>query len=56
MRQNDDSSASELALAEQKKRAKREKAAEKRRKKTRDKHRAQGLEHIRKYRRDSRHS
>ena len=45
MRQNDGSSVSEQALAEQKKRAKRERAAEKRRKKTRDKHRAQGLEH-----------
>jgi hypothetical protein len=50
MRQNDDPSVSELALAEQKKRAKRERAAEKRRKKTRDKHRSQGLEHTRKYR------
>ena len=46
MRQNDDPSASELALAEQKKRAKRERTAEKRRKKTRDKHCAQGLEHL----------
>jgi len=45
-------SVSEQALAEQKKRAKRERAAEKRRKKTRDKHRAQGLEHVRNYRRD----
>ncbi len=54
MSQNDGSSVSEQALAEQKKRAKREKAAEKRRKKTRDKHRAQGLEHTRKYRRGSR--
>jgi len=35
----------EQALAERKKRAKREREAEKRRKKTRDKHRAQGLEH-----------
>jgi len=52
MSQNDGSSASEHVLAEQKKRAKRERAAEKRRKKTRDKHRAQGLEHVRKYRRD----
>jgi len=51
MRQNDDLSVSEQALAEQKKRAKRERAAEKRRKKTRDKHRAQGLEHIKKCRR-----
>jgi len=51
MRQKDGSSVSEQALAEQKKRAKRERAAEKRRKKTRDKHRAQGLEHTRKYRR-----
>ena len=50
MSQNDGSSVSEQALAEQKKRAKRERAAEKRRKKTRDKHRAQGLEHTRKYR------
>jgi hypothetical protein len=50
MRQNDDPSVSEQALVEQKKRAKRERAAEKRRKKTRDKHRAQGLEHTRKYR------
>ncbi len=50
MIQNDDSSISEQVLAEQKKRAKRERAAEKRRKKTRDKHRAQGLEHTRKYR------
>jgi regulator of protease activity HflC (stomatin/prohibitin superfamily) len=49
MRQNDCSSVSEQVLAEQKKRAKRERAAEKRRKKTRDKHRAQGLEHTRKY-------
>ena len=52
MRQNDGSSVSEQALAEQKKRAKRERAAEKRRKKTRDKHRSLGLEHVRKYRRD----
>ena len=37
MRQNDGSSVSEQALAEQKKRAKRERAAEKRRKKTHDK-------------------
>ena len=44
---------SEQVLAEQKKRAKKERAAEKRRKKTRDKHRAQGLEHIRKYRQGS---
>ncbi len=54
MRQNHDPRVNEHALAEQKKRAKRERAAEKRRKKTRDKHRAQGLEHTRKYRRDSR--
>ena len=54
MSQNDGSSVSEQVLAEQKKRAKRERVAEKRRKKTRDKHRAQGLEHTRKYRRDSR--
>ncbi len=40
--QNDGLRASEQALAEQKKRAKRERAAEKLRKKTRDKHRAQG--------------
>ena len=52
MRQNHDPGASEQELAEKKKRAKRERAAEKRRKKTRDKHCAQGLEHIRKYRRD----
>jgi len=52
MRQNDGLRASEQALAEQKKQANRERAAEKRRKKTRDKHRAQGLEHIREYRRD----
>jgi hypothetical protein len=50
MRQNDDPSVSEQALAEQKKRTKGERAAEKRRKKTRDKHRAQGLEYTRKYR------
>jgi hypothetical protein len=54
MIQNDDPSISEQALAEQKKRAKREWVAEKRRKKTRDKHRAQGLEHTKKYRRGSR--
>ena len=52
MRQKDGSKANEQALAEQKKRTKRERAAEKRRKKTRDKHRAQGLEHTKKYRRD----
>ena len=52
MIQKDGSKANEQALAEQKKRAKRERAAEKRRKKTRDKHRAQGLEHTRKYRCD----
>jgi len=52
MRQNHDPKANEQALAEQKKRAKRERAAEKRRKKTRDKHRAQGLEHTKKYRLD----
>ena len=49
--QNDGLRVSEQALAEQKKRAKRERAAEKRRKKTRDKHRAQGLEHTEKHRR-----
>jgi hypothetical protein len=54
MIQNDGLGISEQALADQKKRAKRERAAEKRRKKTRDKHRAQGLEHTKKYRRDSR--
>ena len=54
MMQNHDLSVNEQVLAEQKKRAKRERAAEKRRKKTRDKHRAQGLEHTGKYRRDSR--
>ena len=54
MRQNDSIRVSEQALAEQKKRAKREMAAEKRRKKTRDKHRAQGLEHTRKYRSNGR--
>jgi hypothetical protein len=52
MIQNHDPRVNEQALAEQKKRAKRERAAEKRRKKTRDKHRAQGLEHVGKYRRD----
>lgn len=51
MMQNHDPRVNEQVLAEQKKRAKRERAAEKRRKKTRDKHRAQGLEHTRKYRR-----
>ncbi len=51
MIQNDPSRACDEALAEQKKRAKRERAAEKRRKKTCDKHRAQGLEHVREYRR-----
>ncbi len=51
MRQNHDPKVDEQVLAEQKKRAKRERAAEKRRKKTRDKHRAQGLEHTREYRR-----
>ena len=50
MSQNDGPRDSEQVLAEQKKRAKRERAAEKRHKKTRDKHRAQGLEHARKYR------
>jgi hypothetical protein len=50
MSQNDGLRASEQVLAEQKKQAKRERAAEKRRKKTRDKHCAQGLEHTRKYR------
>jgi len=49
MIQNDRLKVSEEALAEQKKRAKRERAAEKRREKTSDKHRAQGLEHTRKY-------
>ena len=49
MRQNHDPRVNEQVLAEQKKRAKRERAAEKRRKKTRDKHRAQGLEHTKKY-------
>ena len=49
--QNHDPKVDEQALAEQKKRTKRERAAGKRRKKTRDKHRAQGLEHTRKYRR-----
>ncbi len=49
MRQNHDPGVNELALAEQIKRAKRERAAERRRIKTRDKHRAQGLEHTRKY-------
>ena len=43
--QNRDLRVNEDALAEQKKRAKRERATEKRRKRTRDKHRAQGLEH-----------
>ena len=51
MMQNHDPRVNEQVLAEQKKRAKRESAAEKRRKKTRDKHRAQGLEHTRKNRR-----
>ena len=37
-------------MEDQRKRAKREKAAEKRRKKTRDKHRMQGLEHTKRYR------
>ena len=54
MRQNDGSSVSEQVLAEQKKRAKRERAAEKPRKMTRDKHRAQGLEHTKRHRRGSR--
>lgn len=45
MRQKDGSKANEQALAEQKKRAKGEREAEKRKKNTRDKHRAQGLEH-----------
>ena len=54
MTQNAGPRVSEEALAEHKKRAKRERAAEKRRKKTRDKHRAQGLEHARKYRRGGR--
>ena len=52
MIQNDGLRASEQVLAEQKKRAKRERAAEKSRKKTRDKHRAQGLEYTKKYRRN----
>ena len=52
MIQNYDPEVNEQVLAEQKKRAKRERVAEKRRKKTRDKHRAQGLEHTRKYRRN----
>jgi len=51
MSQNDGLGVSEQALGEQKKQAKRERAAEKRRKKTRDKHRAQGLEHTKKHRR-----
>jgi hypothetical protein len=51
MRQNHDPRVSEKALAGQKKQAKRERTAEKRRKKTREKHRAQGLEHTKKYRR-----
>ena len=54
MIQKPDPRVNEQVLAEQKKRAKRERAAEKRRKKTRNKHRAQGLEHTRKYRRGSR--
>ena len=52
MRQNHDPRVNEQVLAEQKKRAKRERAAEKRRKKTRDKHRALGLEHTKQYRSD----
>ena len=44
---------SRQALTEQKNRVKRDREAEKRRKKTPDKHRAQGLEHTRKYRRGS---
>ena len=52
MRQNHDPKVDEQTLTEQRKRAKRERAAENRRKKTRDKHRAQGLEHTRKYRLD----
>ena len=52
MIQNDSPRVNEQALAEQKKRAKRERPAEKRRKKARDKHGAQGLEHVGKYRRD----
>ncbi len=51
MIQNHDPRDSEQALAEQKKRAKRERAAEKRRKRTREKYRTQGLEHTKKYRR-----
>ena len=54
MIQNHDVRVNEQALVEQKKRAKRERTAEKRRKKTRDKHRAQGLEHTRKYRQGGR--
>ncbi len=52
--QNRDPRVNEQVLTDQKKRAKREGAAEKRRKKTRDKHRAQGLEHTRKHRRGRR--
>ena len=52
MRPNHDPTVDEQTLTEQRKRAKRERAAEKRRKKTRDKHRAQGLEHTKKYRSD----
>jgi hypothetical protein len=51
MRQNHDHRVNEQALAEQKNRAKRERTAEKRRKKTRDKHRALGLEHTKKHQR-----
>ena len=47
---NHESRVNEQVLAERKKRAKRERAAERRRKKTRDKHRAQGLGHTRRYR------
>lgn len=43
-------------LVEQRKRAKRERQAEKRRKKTRDKHRSQGLGHTKKCRPSRRHS
>ena len=41
-------------LKEKQKQLKRERAAEKRRKKTRDKHRMQGLEHTRKYKKQRR--
>jgi len=54
MRQNHDPKVDEQVPAEQKKRAKRERAAEKRSKKTRDKHRAQDLEQTKQYRRGGR--